>query len=167
MNRVLIAGWLLACCTGAAAADALDEGCVAIDSDAERLVCYDRLHGRPLMNDSPRAVVVAPAPVSAPTAKVSTEGLFGKRVEEQNVALERSLNAKHLESLDAEIEHVETNRVGKMSIRLTNGQLWRQIDSKRLRLEAGDQVVIERAAMSSYLLQKRAGSSRIRVKRVD
>lgn len=163
MKETIIAGWLLACCTGAAA-DTPDNDCVAIESDIARLACYDRLHGRPAASIAPGAVTAEPPPrVTAPL----TEELFGKRLEDQNVVLERTINAEHLESLDAEIEHVAMNRVGKMSIRLTNGQNWWQVDSKRLRLRPGDLIRIERAAMGSYLLQKRSGSSRIRVKRVD
>jgi hypothetical protein len=54
-----------------------------------------------------------------------------------------------------------------MLVVLDNGQTWRQLDNKALHLDSGETVVIRKASLGSYQLEKESGSRRIRVKRLN
>lgn len=68
-------------------------------------------------------------------------------------------------SMVADVTAVARNAYGKLEITLANDQVWRQLDTGRLPLRVGDAVVIEEASLGSFLLEKRSGSRRIRVRR--
>lgn len=60
-----------------------------------------------------------------------------------------------------------TNNGNKLTITLENGQIWRQLDTKRFPLNVGDAVIIRSASFGSFKLAKESSSRSIRVKRLD
>ncbi|WP_341502403.1 hypothetical protein [Gallaecimonas sp. GXIMD4217] len=70
------------------------------------------------------------------------------------------------ESLTALVADAKRNAYGKLSIRLDNGQLWKQTDGGRFSLEAGDKVVLDKGALGSVFLSKAGETRRIKVKRI-
>lgn len=55
----------------------------------------------------------------------------------------------------------------KITVTLDNGQTWRQLDSRHMPLKSGEAVIIRKASLSSYLMEKKSGSRSIRVKRAN
>jgi len=187
------------------AANSATEDCRAIESDTERLACYDGrtetieresvattepvaastsavLAGQTASDTTRNAGTVSPIAASTTTAlaaqttpteteravaDVSPEDMFGRSADETTRILEQSINIENLEFLDATVEQIDRNRFGKLSIVLSNRQTWKQSDSSRMNLRVGDEIRIERAALGSYLLEKKSGSTSIRVKRVE
>ncbi len=62
---------------------------------------------------------------------------------------------------------ISKNSSGRMTITLENGQIWRQNDSKTLRLSVGDAVFVRSKSFGSFVLSKESSSRSIRVKRVN
>lgn len=62
---------------------------------------------------------------------------------------------------------VSKNSSGRLTITLENGQVWRQTDSKTLRVSVGDGVFVRSKSLGSFMLSKETSSRSIRVKRVD
>jgi len=120
--------------------------CSSINSDSERLACYDKAFGTPAAppNSAP------PKPEFGLPAKKAYPGVEDKKDSE----------------IRAAVSSVTRQRDGKFVVTLDNGQTWQQseIDS-RVGLEVGDTVNVRRAALGSYLLSNEDGIA-TRVKRV-
>jgi outer membrane usher protein FimD/PapC len=93
--------------------------------------------------------------------------MFGRTADETTRMLEESMDVESLDVLEATVEQMTRDRFGKLSITLSNRQTWKQSDSSRMNLRVGDEVHIKRAALGSYLLEKKSGSTSIRVKRIE
>lgn len=72
-----------------------------------------------------------------------------------------------INQIDARVLEVRKSTTGKAIITLDNGQVWKQIDSSRLRLSGDDQVTIRRASLGSFMLYKTGSKSLMRVKRIS
>jgi hypothetical protein len=111
--------------------------CAAIDDDARRLACYD----------ADFRTAVAP------------EKTFG---------IERRMqrDSETLDKVTAKITGVTTLRDGALRVTLDNGQVWRQIDRKgEAHWAVGDSLVIERAALGSFLASTVGSSRAYRIRR--
>lgn len=77
----------------------------------------------------------------------------------------KAIQYAELDSITAKILNATHYRPNKLSIQLDNGQIWRQIDSKKLLLKKGTEVIISRGVANSYFLEKASGSRKIRISR--
>lgn len=149
--------------------------CSFQDNALKRLVCYDKVvknlnqyqgldkkyepilpvpPQRPSNNSNTVTAVTsgAPAPIAAPRDDF---GLEQKRAAESTK-----------DRIQSQIAAVKENPYGKLTLTLENGQVWRQIDSLKLKLKVGNSIVIKRAMLGSFLLGKQDSNKRMRVKRV-
>jgi hypothetical protein len=111
--------------------------CAGLADDAARLACYDGLF---------RA-----------TPKTAEAG-FG---------LERrdTRAAETLETIASPITQLERLPDGNVRVTLENGQIWRQIDGTRPTWKTGDRLLVERAALGSFLAAVEGSGRYIRVRR--
>lgn len=72
-----------------------------------------------------------------------------------------------IEQVEATVTDVRESAGKKLIVVLDNGQVWRQQDNKTLRLENGEAVIVRKASLGSFLLEKESGSRSIRVKLVN
>ncbi|MGE6648732.1 hypothetical protein ACQKE0_05580 [Shewanella colwelliana] len=148
--------------------------CAGKSDKLDRLVCYDNL-AQSVKQVSPVTQVAAPvskpAPVSsqAPTAAVvatpvvatapqSAEDNFGKVYKEEK---------EEIDKLYLTVKSVSKDPRGTLKISFENGQVWKQNDSRRFKIKAGETVYIETGALGSFLLGRDDSNSTIRVKRLD
>ncbi|MCL1035570.1 hypothetical protein L2750_00160 [Shewanella submarina] len=144
--------------------------CAAISDKLDRLICYDKLAAAVGHSSSQPAVVSAPAkpavapvpaaPVAAPVAVVSAEEQFGN----ENKA--KRQQAEEIEKLYFEVASVDKDPYGRLQLTFSNGQKWKQTESRRFKVKAGQTVFIERAALGSFLMGMDDRNSTIRVKRI-
>lgn len=165
--------------------DAL-RNCGQEQNSLKRLVCYDKIVNDmssyqgmdELMNipaplparnsagmptDTPKGTArsASPAPraaqaeATAPSTPVSDFGLEHKNLYEDTE-----------KRMYATVAEVTRDKFKKLTITLTDGQVWEQLDSNRLKLSDNDIIYIERGVMNSYLLGTDSVNRRIRVKRV-
>ena len=131
--------------------------CAGIDSDADRLACYDHLVGRSVSRAaatvpghsataSAAAVTTAAASASPAPAPPSAQ-TFGLYAAEHP----KPPPAAAAASLEGRIVSVGSSAGGHMTVLLEGGALWELDDADPL-LAAGETVTITRAVLGSYIL---------------
>lgn len=133
-----------------AADDALTR-CRQIEGVEERVVCYDRVV------DS----------LSEPGAIPDAQSLFGKDDAEAKRIVETTLAIETIDRVEAVVTETRESATRKLVITLDNGQTWRQLDSQTLRVKSGESVIVRKASLNSFLLEKKSGGRSIRVKRAN
>ena len=182
MNRTTIF-WLtvLTLTAAAAQADELNDKlvvCRDLTSAVARLDCYDAAVDRSRQKGDPQpepttaipAATVEPAAAAASgagSAGISQEELFGQDSKEVQRTVEEATGSESIDSLSAQITRLQQSGYDKVLITLDNGQVWQQTDTSSLRLRVGDDVMIERAALGSFMLKKKGNNRTMRVSRRD
>lgn len=161
----IIIGLALLTLTSLATAEALDKAlqqCRTIESGEQRLDCYDAI-GRQQDSTS------LPSSVNS-TAAEPTKALATKAPAKDNSELfgfeARQITKQVPDRIDVEV--IKANTVhGKKIFQLSNGQVWKQIDTKRFVFsQTKGQAYIERGALGSFFFSQQNSNTRIRVKRV-
>lgn len=150
--------------------------CAGITDKLERLVCYDNLAASiqvtTVTNNTTAPIAVAPvvtpaaapaavataAPVAVAAAATNIEDNFGmevKRVQENTT-----------DKIYLDVESIAENPYGALKITFTNGQVWKQTESRKFSLKVGDKVYIEKAALGSFLMGTESRNAKVRVKRL-
>jgi hypothetical protein len=171
--------------------------CAAIQSDAERVACYDAIaSGRVVEEVAPAAAVVEPtteaaapevvestveptaeasaAPAEEPTVETTveataapTEETFGQPADDLNREAGVPAGSDTVDRLVATITGVRLYRVDRVIITLDNGQEWRQTSASRKKFTVGDKIEINKGAVGSYRMTELDGSHAMKVRRVD
>ena len=81
--------------------------------------------------------------------------------------VDSSLAIEQIDQIEATVADVSVSSGSKIVVLLDNGQTWRQLDNKPLHLDSGESVVVRKASLGSYLLEKKSGSRPIRVRRLN
>ncbi|MDA0788066.1 MAG: hypothetical protein O2780_01260 [Proteobacteria bacterium] len=179
---------------GLAMADASLTACRHIQNDMDRLICYDRLVDReygnrksvadPVLHSTPSVGSIRAHPTDTTSDPASAivppeQTAFTQEIEVERPADVRPASQPHdqfgrprqpgtdLDEMAAIVSSITTDPFDRLVVTLDNHQVWQQINSRRLRLEAGDQVIIKAGRFDSYQLQKLGASLTIRVKRID
>lgn len=146
--------------------------CIDIETDDDRLACYDEAVGRlKTAEDTGEITTVSRTEVE----QVQREA-FGFSLPSLPSFTRRADDAGQDSSPDAVIDRVtfgvseiERTRYGSLFITLDNGQVWRQLGTERVSYSARrgvESVEIRRAAFGSYKM-KLDGGRAFRVKRVE
>jgi hypothetical protein len=149
--KFLLSALLLFAPSALAANEALTQ-CRAIEELEERVACYDE---------------IVDSLYAKPTVVPDAHSLFGTNDAEAKRIVEETLEIEQIDQIESTVADVRISSTSKLTVALDNGQVWRQLDSKPLRLESGDGVIIRKASLGSFLLEKKSGSRSIRVKRAD
>ena len=139
--------------------------CSLIADESQRLKCYDKL-AFVVFRGEPATDAAQTTPPDSPAAFAADE-LFGKEQSDATAMVEALFGARVPDTLQTEIAEARQNAYGKWILQLANGQIWMQLDSRSLRLRAGEAVEISAASSGSFLLVKASGGRSIRVKRLN
>ena len=171
----IIIGLALLTLTSLATAEALDKAlqqCRTIESGDQRLDCYDAI-GR--QQDSTSLPSSVNSTTAEPTKALATKALTTKALTTKAPAKDNSelfgFEARQITKQVPDrinVEVIKANTVhGKKIFQLTNGQVWKQIDTKRFVFsQTKGQAYIERGALGSFFFSQQNSNTRIRVKRV-
>jgi len=138
--------------------------CAELKNDVKRLACYDKLvrkkHHLKEAKDEISAVRTVPEVAPKVTAAKAS-------VAEKEFGIEHKISRTEdaPDSMTATVTSVKKNAYGKLRITLDNGQKWIQSDSGKLKLKKGEQVVITRASLGSFKLNRVGKKKAIKVKR--
>ena len=175
MKRLLLALLFLAQ-PAFAAEQALIE-CRQIEDVEERVACYDNVvDSQSAMNsddmssgdmDSGDVETVPVAETTEPKAIPDAQSLFGTNDAEAKRIVEASLAIEQIDQIVATVTDVRQSATRKLTVTLDNGQVWRQLDNRPMRLGAGEAVIIRKASLGSFLMEKQSGGRSIRVSRAD
>jgi hypothetical protein len=181
MNNINVIICSLLLMTGFAQAQNVNEALTDCSKELDslkRLVCYDRLAAGipspPLKRALPeetktiapelKAKIVAKAPIPVMPVTPATQ----KTAEQAKIATS-DFGMDHKVKQDkiyATLTAVTKTPLKKLLLTLDNGQRWKQTDSGSLRLKVGEQVYVERGALSSFFVSKEGVNKRLRVKRI-
>ena len=150
--------------------------CREVQPAVKKAQCYDQAIDRYLGRTTEGETAAIPSmtnQVKSPPvtqdrqeSQVSQENLFGKSDREAaRIALQDRMDEKKLDLLEARVGEVSRDNLGRLIIVLDNKQTWIQTDYTDLNLHQGEEIEIKRTFMNAYMLEKKSGSRRIRVKR--
>ncbi len=125
--------------------------CRPIEAIEERVACYDKLV------DS----------LSESDAVPDAQSLFGRNDADAKRIVETSLAIEQIDQVEAAVTEVRRSANRKLVVTLDNGQIWRQLDNQPMHLKSGESVIVRKASLNSFLLEKKSGSRSIRVKRAN
>lgn len=164
--------------------------CRQIEEITERVVCYDIIVDSHVPMDSSDSAEISTPPESAESNGVpmdssdsvetstpsesaesnaipDAQSLFGRNDAEGKRIVETSLAIKQISQIEAIVTYVRKSANKKLTVTLDNGQIWRQLDNQPMPLKSGETVIVRKASLGSFLMEKRSGSRSIRVKRVN
>jgi hypothetical protein len=173
---------LCSLCTGTSmAADQSAAGCHAIADPTGRLLCYDRITGRPQPAEpaaysGPRsgpetkasAQPVPPAP-AAPQAETVTPAAAAPDAPPRST---RGLRPPPPPSAapdePSRIVRLERTSIGRTRFHLANGEIWEQLEAGSITVREGDLVNVRQTTFGAWQLRETDKSSRsVRVRRVE
>ncbi|CAM3506083.1 hypothetical protein [Shewanella violacea] len=152
--------------------------CSAKADKLDRLICYDQVAAS--IKNTPRAMSTAPATTTVAATSVALasqaqavtaipatlpaniEDEFGKTSLKKN----KQETKNEITKIYMEIASISKDAYGALKISFSNGQVWKQSDSRRFKVKAGQNVFIEKAALGSFILGTDERNSTIRVKRL-
>lgn len=183
MNKRLLAILSLTLCAHFSHAESISDAlktCGETQNSLKRLVCYDgivqdmdKYSGlddlmsipAPLQQSSTKTLApVAPASSSSPSAEVSST----ESTENQDFGLEhKKLYDDTEDKIYATVAKVKKDAVGKLTITLDNGHVWKQIGTDKFRAKANEVVFIERGVLNSYMMGRDSSNKKTRVRRIN
>ncbi len=140
--------------------------CTAIDSDTERLQCYDKLfaHSRERPQEQSRVAATTAATATAATSATVDLDDFG--LDGRKPAGEAD-EPKGPDEMQARIAKLDAQPRGEYVLTLDNGQVWQQREYDwHFAFSVGDEVIIKRGLMKSYRLQQKGNNRTTSVTRI-
>ena len=165
MNKLLLPLVLIA--QPALAEESMTE-CRQIEDIVERVSCYDDIVDSRYPADSRAGVETNKPPASPESAAIPDAlSLFGTHDSEAKRIVENSLAIEQISQIEATVVNVRESASMKLTVVLDNGQIWRQLDNQPMRLKSGETVIVRKASLGSFLMEKKSGGRSIRVKRTN
>ncbi len=142
--------------------------CSAIPDKLDRLICYDNLAASIQGANAETSVkAIAPVAVAVPTAAaVSTTVASTAKVENDFGIAPKPVQEDVVDKIYLDVESIAEDPYGALKITFTNGQVWKQTESRKFSLKVGDKVYIEKAALGSFLMGTESRNAKVRVKRL-
>ncbi|MEO1658784.1 MAG: hypothetical protein AAFR65_13805 [Pseudomonadota bacterium] len=162
--------------------------CVAIERDKKRLQCYDgALRRDELLAAAADEAAALAAQAEAAEALASEQARIAELEAELAAAQERADEAelrasrsdarareatRGFETFSADVLEFKVSPFGKLTVKLSNGETWRQLDSddvsfKQARTDRIKTVEVRAAAIGSRRMRIEPLGKTIRVKRID
>jgi len=166
MKGILLASLLFA--QSASLAEETWITCRQIVDIALRVACYDDyVDTRLPMKSSDSAETSEPPELAESTTTPDAESLFGANDAEAKRIVEMSLAIEQIDNIIMTVTDVQESATRRLTVTLESGQVWQQLDDKRLHIKTGETVTIRKASLGSFLMEKNSGSRAIRVKRIN
>lgn len=146
--------------------------CRDIADEAQRLACYDTAVGRLREAETSGSVVA----IDRGQAQEMDREAFGFSLPSlsrifrggERDSASTTPRFEPVDEIAMEVASVTHQRNGPSTFRMTNGQVWIQIDDEAARnVRQGGAVTVRRASFSSYLMSVAAGGPAIRVRRIQ
>ena len=140
--------------------------CSSVQDKLDRLVCYDNLAAS-MKTTAPIHLPSKPETIAVATsaALVTTTATKQNAVEEFG-NLKKDTDEQTLDTIQLTVTKVTKDLHGALKIEFENGQVWKQMDSRRFKLKPEQEVFIKKAALGSFALGMEGRNTTIRVKRL-
>ena len=141
--------------------------CATIDSDDARLKCYDEATKRVEPAEPVPEVEALPAAEPAEDTDSVPEQVFGKSADETSAIIAEATGVEDIAEISGRVVAATEDSYGRITVKLDNSQKWKQVRADRFDVDVGDEVVVRKAALSSFALQRKSGGRQTKVRRVD
>ncbi|MPY26661.1 hypothetical protein FM037_24885 [Shewanella psychropiezotolerans] len=157
--------------------------CSAKADKLDRLICYDQIATS--VKSAPKVTSSTSTSTAAATTAVAATSVAAASQAQSVTAIPTTLPAniedefgnknlkktkeeaqKEITKIYMEIASISKDAYGALKISFSNGQVWKQSDSRRYKVKEGQSVFIEKAALGSFVLGTDERNSTIRVKRL-
>ncbi len=158
--------------------DALKK-CGQQQNSLKRLVCYDRLVNDIEKYSGLNDLLNVPAPLpatgaveqstvpSSVTATRPSPATVAEPISTSDFGLEaRQLRQDTADKIYSTVKSFKKDGLGNLVITLSNGMIWKQLESSSLRVKSDQQVYVEKGLLGSHYLSRDNVNSRIKVKRI-
>ena len=136
--------------------------CADITADADRLTCYDNAVGR-VREAQTQGQFVA---VDRNQVQAMRRESFGFSLPNlANLLSSRGNGDEDVDRVELQVERVIAHGDGRSTFVMSDGQRWVQVDTRRSNVQAGDTVVVRRAALGSFMLLPERSRAALRVRR--
>ncbi|MGM0430429.1 MAG: hypothetical protein ACQEQ2_09065 [Pseudomonadota bacterium] len=172
MYKTLLGATLFMVAGAAGAQQETMKQCAEIEDSLERLVCYDNLakrqQGEPQEEKSKEMKARGQSKAEEMKAKAKQRGEQSDNASEQNFGMEHKGSKNNtVERLEVEVASRKQDPYKKWQIELTNGQVWKQTDSRGyFSWDDDDTYYIERGALNSFFFGREGSNRRLRVQRI-
>jgi hypothetical protein len=141
--------------------------CAAKTDKTVRLTCYDDLAVN-VETSTPSTAVVATTKVTATEVLRPTPApIIHTKIESVNTfGLSKKALEKQVDKIYSEVLTVKKDPYGKLTITLSNGQVWKQNSPERYHVKKGQRIFIATGALNSFLLGSDDRNSTTRVRRL-
>lgn len=153
----------------------LPTDCHAIVDPTGRLLCYDRVTGRPdraqtpATNEPPATAVSAGQEPESAAASRQAETSTGTDGTAMQAPSSRGLPAPiqpPVEVPPAKLVKLERTSIGRYRFHLENGEVWEQLEAGRVAVREGDTVSVKEGRLGNWILRASNNKSRsVRVRR--
>ncbi|QYJ78523.1 hypothetical protein [Shewanella acanthi] len=157
--------------------------CSAITKEPQRLACYDTLAANihsinavtptqpitpvaPIAPIAPAAPVSSVAPATLPVAGTPVPAPSTAQAEASFGMEAKQVREELTDKIFLDVQSVKADAYGALKITFTNGQIWKQTESRKYSLKAGEKVYIERGVLGSFYLGTESRNAKIRVTRL-
>lgn len=165
--------------------------CRVIQDPTKRLACYDNMYGRISLDGSQVSKAVKQVAKQLDPIEQRAQALMSKsstssspfdgskaRLDSNSskmVPSDESFGAEQIENssssdsdqMFAVINAIDMNPRDLRTISLSNGQVWRELQSSRLNLDVGAEIIIKKGLVGGYLLSTESSNRISRVKRIE
>ena len=149
-----------------AVADDRGAACARIESAAERLACYDEAFGVEA-EEAQRSAEELAAESAAAAATAAVVVAPNSKPDEDDFGFAKEKSETEGESLTSTIAGLSRDAYKRRIFELENGQVWRQIEYKRVSVDVGEVAVIRHGSFNSYKLYTGNTKRWTRVRRVQ
>ncbi|MGI2000823.1 hypothetical protein [Shewanella frigidimarina] len=141
--------------------------CAAETDKSVRLTCYDELAENIEISTHPTAIAALTKITAAEELQQIPKSVTPTKVESVNTfGLSKKALGKQVEKIYSEVLTVKKDPYGKLSITLSNGQVWKQNSPDRYQVKKGQRIFVTTGALNSFLLGSDDRNSTTRVRRL-
>ncbi|WP_394201616.1 hypothetical protein [Shewanella waksmanii] len=138
--------------------------CAQLNDKLDRLICYDNLAAN--IAQSPQSYNQATSAVTTQSTVQTSTPVVATVSAEESFGNVKKANSEEVEQIQLVIKSVAKDPYGALKVTFENGQVWKQSDSKRYKLKAGEQVTIKKGSFGSYFLGVEHKNATMKVKRI-
>ncbi|MGM0629587.1 MAG: hypothetical protein ACQESI_00270 [Pseudomonadota bacterium] len=178
MYKTLLGATLFIIAGAAGAQQETMKQCAEIEDSLERLVCYDNLakrqQGEPQEEKAKGRAKAEEMKARGQGKAAEMKAKAQQRGEQRDNASEQNFGMEHkgsknntVERLEVEVASKKQDPYKKWEIELSNGQVWKQTDSRGyFSWDDDDTYYIERGALNSFFFGREGSNRRLRVQRI-
>ncbi len=139
--------------------------CAKIESDEKRLACYDDIFRA--VKKAKKVEKLESVESSRPQEQVRAKQISQSEIEEFGAEkIAKPIADNSPTEITSKVTKIVADSRGFRIFTLNTGQVWKEKEKSRLKVDEGDQVIVEKGFLSSYFLSTPDSNRRSKVTRI-